>query len=487
MRTLLHFLPAILLLGGAAPTSGQHQADKWYFGYVGEGLDFSQECEPVVLYDGAILGWEGVSSISDPMTGDLLFYTNSEWIWNKDHQHMPNGYIQPIGVTQSQNTITQVLSVPFPGNDSLYYVFTNQIQGGFGGFGMRLACVDISLNAGNGDVIFKDSIIYAEVVSEKLTAVPHANSTDIWVVGHEDEGNSFFAFLIGNSGLQFPPIISTVGKIHSGMDHLGEMKASPDGTKLAVATSEHSDIELFDFDRSNGTISNPIRVAAPPGLAVPQNSWWYGVSFSPDNSKLYAGKQNFGDGTQSIIQVDVSSSDSAIINASKVVISTLDSVFSLQLAPNGKIYTRRSGNYLGALNNPNADGLACDFDPYAIDFGEAPGGFAGVWGLNNYIALEDYPCLGTAQIAGSPKPPDAFTIQPGPMPGVFTIRVPLDMTGSLHLEIADMRGATVYLADLRILDGSTTMNVRHLNAGVYLVSAFVGRQRIGASRIVLTE
>ncbi len=481
-----------LILLCALRSEAQHQADKWYFGFVGDGLDFTQQggskpgCEPVVLSDGAIQGFEGVSSIADWATGELLFYTNSDSIWDRSHTPMPNGRIRPNGVP-SQNTITQVLIIPLPGSDSLFYIFTNQIEGAHNGFGMRLAAVDMSLNAGMGDVIFKNVVVYADTVSEKVTAVRHANGQDIWVIGHRHRGDEFFALLVTTSGITGSAVISEIGKVYQWpvLDGTGEMKASPDGSMLAVATYEQPDIELFHFDNATGVISDPITIVAPsgnPGI----NSLWYGLSFSPDNSKLYAGRKNNAS-WPSIIQVDVSTYDPAMINASKDTITTLSNVCSLQLAPNGKIYTRRSGNHLGAINNPNADGLACDFDPEAIDFGHPPGGFNGVWGLNNYIALENYPCVEGTAIAERPEGWSAFTIQPGSAPGMFTLTAAAGVTGTLHLEIADMRGAIVHRTSVSAQNGSAMVDLRHVHAGIYVVSMFAIGRNIGTGRVVLTD
>lgn len=454
------------------PVAAQHYADKWHFGRDGDGLDFTPGCNPTVIVNSSMDGFEGCSSVADPVTGELLFYTNSERVWGRDEEVMPNGMIQPLPST-GQNTITQVIITPIPGSDSLYYIFTNQIQGGgFDGFGMRLASVDITLNGGNGDVVFKDSIIYTDNVSEKVTAIRHTNGTDLWVVGHEYPGNSFFAFLITSAGVQYPPVVSSAGKTYSldnlGMDCLGEMKAAPNGDKLAVATSGQSDIEIFDFDASTGEITDPITLAAPPGTIVFESSWWYGLSFSPNNTKLYAGKQNFSDGTESIIQFDITSNDAATINASKVVISNMNDVYSLQLAPNGKIYVRRSGNYLGVINLPDLSGTACAFDPSGVNFGHPPSP-PGAWGLNNYIALPSYPCQHIADGIASKERVENAVVYPNPGQDKVMVQFPDPLHTALWLELFDMTGTRV--RQYRCTVGSTgcEFDVSGLASGPYII------------------
>lgn len=372
--------------------TAQHETDKWYFGNVGDGLDFTGLCEPAVLDNGNFSGFEGCATIADRNTGELLFYTNSQSVIGRNHAQMPNGNLHVPGAAW-ENTVTQVIITPRPSIDDQFYIFTNQVQGGSqGGQGMRMALVDMNLNNGNGDVVFKDSVIYGQTVSEKVTAIRHANGSDIWVIGHAYPGNEFFAIRLTPQGPQYPPVLSAVGKHYSNstMDCIGEMKSNPSGDRIAVATSGQPHIELFQFDRSSGSVSVPIVINSPE-LTSSQNSWLYGVSFSPDGSKLYAGRKNSGGGIPSLIQVDVSSNDSTQIAASYTVISMLDGIYSVQLAPNGKIYTRRAGYHLGAINHPDSAGLACDFDPSAVVFQLVPQA-AGAWGFNNNIALVDYPC-----------------------------------------------------------------------------------------------
>lgn len=396
MRSSLYTFVWVLVTGIPPLAQAQHHADKWYFGSVGDGLDFTGRCDPLPLSDGAMNGFEGCATMSDEITGDLLFYTNSANVWNSDHIPMPNGDLQPANELLNQNTITQAVIVPRPMNGSQYYIFTNQVQCGFfGGMGVRMACVDMDLQDGMGDVLFKDSIVYGTTVSEKVIAIPHSNGVDTWVVGHEYPDNRFFALRVDASGIVGPAAVSIAGKVYGGlsMDCIGEMKASPDGSMIAVVTSGQPDIELFNFDQATGTLTAPLLIEAAGGFGTTpsNNSWWYGVAFSADNSKLYAGRQNFDDGTPSVIQADVSSGDQTAINASLTSISTLSDVYSLQLAPNGRIYLRRAGHYLGAINQPNNAGIACDLDPQAIDFGHEQG-LMGTWGLNNFIAPTSYPC-----------------------------------------------------------------------------------------------
>ncbi len=68
---------------------GQKQANIWYFGQYA-GLDFNTT-PPTILANGQLNTNEGCSSIADPISGNLLFYTDGVTVWNQQHAIMSNG------------------------------------------------------------------------------------------------------------------------------------------------------------------------------------------------------------------------------------------------------------------------------------------------------------------------------------------------------------------------------------------------------------
>ncbi|MCC7030939.1 MAG: hypothetical protein IT257_11595, partial [Chitinophagaceae bacterium] len=162
---LLTHIPLFLIFMISASTlSAQKQSNIWYFGD-GAGLDFNDSCKPRVLTNGAMNGFEGCATIADKSTGELLFYTNSEAVWNKNHQMMPNSSLIPGG-----STITQVLIIERPGSNSQYSVITSEIMT-YSGQHYRFHLIDMNLNGGLGGFVYKDSMLYNLQVSEKITAV----------------------------------------------------------------------------------------------------------------------------------------------------------------------------------------------------------------------------------------------------------------------------------------------------------------------------
>lgn len=346
-----------LLISGAIFAQGE--ANIWYFGY-GAGLNFNSGT-PVALTNGVIASSEGCAAISDP-SGQLLFYTDGVTVWDRMHVVMING----SNLMGHTSTTQSSLIVPQPGSSTLYYLFANAAQGGsvpanyaWSNLGLSYSIVDMSLNGGLGDVTIKNQSLVVPT-SEKLTGVKHCNGIDYWVIAHEFGTNAFYSYLVTSAGIS-APVISNAGITHTGLTFQGQIKASPNGKRLASAIvfDPQNRVELFDFDNTTGIISNAVVVST--------GDYAYGVEFSPDNSKLYISSNQNG-----VIQYSLGCgtiSGRTII--SPYVGSPNPSTKALQLGPNGKIYVARFANYffLEEINNPNAAGLACNYVVGGVSLG----------------------------------------------------------------------------------------------------------------------
>jgi len=371
----------------------QNQANNWYFG-PGAGLSFNTN-PPSPLFDGATYNEptqnhsEGTAVISDN-TGNLLFYTNGEQLWDRNHNVMPNGnnLLGHLSSTQSS------LIVPMPGSERYFYVFTND------GFfedslknGLRYSMVDMCLNNDNGDVLpNRKNRFVLDYTSEKLTAVRHSNNTDFWIITQKYETNNFHAYLLTASGIT-DSLISSVGTIHR--DYciptsnptkaaLGVLKASPNGTRLICLSGQgcNNISELFNFNRFTGAVTNPLNLNtdnAAGGL--------YGASFSPDSRKLYISSYINND---NIYQYDLTSNIPAIILASKTTIASHLGgpwYMGMEIGPDSKIYVAvRNQAALSVINTPNAIGAASGFVEGFVSLG---GRFASL-GLPNLLQPNAY-------------------------------------------------------------------------------------------------
>jgi PKD repeat protein len=324
----------------------QNETAKWYF-TGGGAIDFVTN-PPSILANSSMTSSEACASIADGQ-GNLLFYSDGENIWNNSNVLMANGS-QLFG---DQSTSQGALIAKKPGSQSLYYLFT--LDDFVGPKGLCYSIIDMSLAAGMGSVTVKNNFITANL-SEKLTGIKHCNGTDFWILVLEAYSEKFLAYTLSSSGVSSSPVISTIGT-NTLNNIFGHMKFSPNGKKLAVCLPGQNAIQLFDFDNSTGIVSNPILIAANVQGA-------YGIEFSPDGTKLYAVGANGSFGSQ-LFQFDICAGSPSAIIASQKLISSNSFVyylFSVQVAKNGKIYLVHNGEkFLGAINNPNNIGVACNY------------------------------------------------------------------------------------------------------------------------------
>ena len=339
-----------LLLFRFSSSFTQNESNYWYFGNKA-GLRFNTT-PPSAVTDGQINSYGGSSVISDN-SGNLLFYTDGTRIWTKLHALMPNG----SGLLGNYYATQPAIIIPRPASASEYYVFTVDSLAGING--LKYSKVNMTLNSNLGDVVTSEkNVPLLTPVTEKLTAVRHANNIDFWVIAHQWNSNKFYSYKVNSSGVNTTPVISSFGITHGGSttNAQGYMKASPDGTRIALATAQNNTIEIFNFNSNTGSVSSPITIAG--FFEIP-----YGIEFSPDASKLYVSTEH------KICQFNLQSGN---IPGSLVTIATCDTISlgALQIAPDGKIYTaRKLRKFLGVINNPNATGTFCNYIDNIISLG----------------------------------------------------------------------------------------------------------------------
>lgn len=345
------WLLALLFLSSYV-SHAQLEASIWYFGEYA-GLDFRSGV-PVPLEDGELNTDEGCAAISDS-GGNLLFYTDGSRIWNRNHQVMTNGN----GLLGDFSSTQSAIIVPKPDTPGIYYVFTVAKEGEPAG--INYSEVDMSLNGGLGAVVSKNIHLYGPSM-EKLTAVKHANGRDIWVLTHDWYNADFVVYLVTPTGVDTNAVVSTVGRDMSISNlrstAIGYLKASPDGSKVAISHRDHGS-ELLDFDNATGVLSNAIVLNNDPDQ--------YGVEFSPSSKVLYLAPFS-----NAVYQYDLTAAD--IPGSATVINNNLYGESGMQLALDGKIYMVLNGvNRMSVIHDPNVLGVGCNYERDAINLGSGRG------------------------------------------------------------------------------------------------------------------
>jgi gliding motility-associated-like protein len=359
---------------------GQLQNNNWIFGY-GARVNFSGPI-PVGSSNAAINSNESTASVSDPSTGQILFYTDGRKVWNANNDVMPNGSNLLGGF---YNSCTQgALIVPFPEDDQRYFLFTleeleAQSVNPLADNGLRYSVVDMTLNGGLGDVqVAAMNTLLATDLTEKLIVIRSTEIQGFWVIAHKKNANEFLAWKIDACGVTAQPVVSTVGSIFAISPFFGTyeawagaMDASPDGNRIGMPIDWSDRLEFFDFNKTMGVVSNPLTVnvtddSTPPFLRK------YGACFSPDGSKFYYTNIN------SVYQLDLSTYNSAAIASSITLIysPTVEPnsypCFQIEQAPNNKLYVAiGNAGRLDEISNPNSLGLGCGYVINAVSFNPA--------------------------------------------------------------------------------------------------------------------
>ncbi|NJO00774.1 MAG: T9SS type A sorting domain-containing protein [Bacteroidia bacterium] len=287
------------------------------------------------------------------------------------------------------------MAINNPGFDQQYYLFTvkQKREGGnlLNACDIYWSVLDMRLDEGRGDIVTgSKNVLLSQNNTKGLTAIPHRNGRDYWLISHTMDNQDFYVYLVNEQGIN-PPQTYSIGSPHRYF--FAYYKASPNGEKLACALgsdigSEETPFEMFNFDAEEGKITNPVYLG----------SFYIGVSasFSPNNTKLYLNGLISNDslaaqGLSDIVaQFKVDRESPEAIRNSLTLIAIQNpqinfpnigsigfGAFTLEIAPNGKMY---GGGGFGAdgplgfpnlivINRPNAPGFNCDLNLQAFDFG----------------------------------------------------------------------------------------------------------------------
>jgi uncharacterized protein (TIGR02145 family) len=355
------FFRVIILFFLVLPFSvySQGEWNKWYFG-LHAGLDFNSGT-PVVLTNGSPLfnAYNYSVSMSDSL-GNLLFYSDGQIVFNRNHQGMPDG------ASLSADGWQPVFAFKKPGSRWLYYIFTEDASGPASP-GLRYVIIDMKMNGGMGGLQngwTPLTVPGGELTLDAVTGIRHSNCRDVWIVVRESFGsNRYLSYLVTGAGIDTVPVesFSTITLDPSGNAETDVIRISPDGTHL-IAIYDHV-YEYCRFNPTTGQIT-PLFCFHTDGWTGGSNL--NGVEFSEDSKYLYLQGPWYGNSGK-LIQYDATNIDSVAFLQSATFIGIYQHYSALMMAPDGKIYcTVEFKDSLCVINDPSAFGSACNFVKNAI-------------------------------------------------------------------------------------------------------------------------
>jgi gliding motility-associated-like protein len=338
-RKCLIFITLILFAFIKGKSQGTDEI--WYFGN-NAGISFSAGVPSVITNSASTCA--DITATALDSSGNLLFYTNGVKVWNSTHNVMNGGSNIGGNVTAGNTAVI----VPRPGSPNIFYIFTPQAFGGT----LKYSVVDMSLSGGLGTVTSTSTILAANL-TEKLYVVGNCAIGTHWLLAHGTNSNQYKVFPITSSGIGSPVITSIGYNLSSAVGQIEYCKAT---SKIAIASYDDNIFEILDFDINTGVLSNPI--------TLPNHFRAWGVTFSPDGTKLYNTQWTYA----GVNQFDLNAGSAAAINASNTQVGNVTGpnptylAGYLQLGPDNRVYIAKfDDDYVATINNPNNLGLACNF------------------------------------------------------------------------------------------------------------------------------
>ncbi|CAN5627172.1 hypothetical protein BH11BAC2_BH11BAC2_05280 [soil metagenome] len=350
MKDGYHILKSVLIPVFCLFFSGtiaQQIRERWSFGNHAS-LQFDQRSSPLSSPNN-MRSIFGTSTISD-CSGNLLYYSNGDTIFDDAQQMIQNGDLSVLGIANS----SECIFIPFPGYPLHCFLFYLQEKAD----SIQLKYALIDRTSGIAIVTSKNNLLQKNRCN-KLTATLQQNGSDFWLLTHEYNSNEFSAFRITQNGVDTVPVNSNCGASHSGaFAKDGQMRFSLTGKKISLTVPVLDLIETFNFDKQSGIVTLNQQYSNC-GIYYP-----FGITFSQDEKFLYVSTNLL----PRLYQLDLYDS----LGTGNCNLVVLDSLYSgtfgqLQYGPDGAIYVAVAvSSYIGKIQNPSSKGTSCGFNRNAV-------------------------------------------------------------------------------------------------------------------------
>ena len=396
----------------------------------------------------------------------------------------------------------ELVLIPFPENDSLFILFSIGVTGSSQA-GVYYSTVDMNANGGLGEVIQKNVQLQTFKNVDCLSAVKHGNGRDWWVFARNWDGSQFgnnewYTYLINPFGLQSMPMFN-IGSTQS--TGFGNISFNKHGTRMSYINTRGL-IELYDFDRCTGIISNPVTISQENTVAPYPNYW--SAEFSPSGKLLYVSRiPAVSSDSSKLFQFDLMAPNIAASKQTLWTTSWMITIDQLKMAPDNKMYLTTNYyqlypyqdsmyNYinmnLSVINSPDSLGTACNLQPFSLYLG----------GKRSYAGLPNNPDYDLPALAGSPCDTlvgidEVSQIQQAGLNVFYHTSWEKAFINASNLKgkngkllVYDMQGKIIHQEPLRIQNGYYTrdLSMQGKAHGVYLVIVQTERERLTRKMII---
>ncbi len=451
----------------------------WGFYFGTSVLDFNYQPRSV-SFDSTEMNFDRTNTSFCDSSGNLLFYTNGIFIANSLHERIKNsdslnpGYIQyvryPAMQSEGYRTVNGIYALPSNTNANQYYLIHSLLdtfQHINLGRKLFVTLLDMSMNGGHGEVIYKNREIFDDIFEANFAITRHANGRDWWALLQKRNSNCYHRVLIDDTGPHDLPAVTCAGDSFLPAN-FGSECFSPNGQKFAYITFK-SGLNVYNFDRCTGDLSNGINLPLPN---LDSLGWiGVGVCISPNSRFLYACI------SYRLYQYDLEADD---ILGSKQTVGVFDGTrapfdavfYTPELGPDGKIYIScgNGDTVYHVIERPDEKGDSCLFRQHSLSF---PSPSLGVPSFPNYRlgALPASACdtlTGLNEVARAEKE-KILKLYPNPATDFVTIDYGNNdwNKGAVSLEITNTLGQIVYSRELPMYSGFQKIDVHAFATGFY--------------------
>lgn len=381
---------------------GQKETQKWIVGYQPSSRGkYTPDTGGYKLAGGTIIDFKSdppsLSRVANSLSldwahtticdtsGNILFYTNGTKIFNWAHEPIENAdtlnfskawegydstyYLSTVLGTFPQNTLV----IPNPYVYNQFYIVSLFYDWGSTSLELKAftkimySTLDMNLNGGKGKLILKEKLLATGNFNSNLIACKKSNGIDWWVlVRNVDSSGTYNILSIGNTGVELSTQKQRIGlklwsKIKTdSIEDNTSASFSQDGRYMAYTT--HAGIELYNFNRCSGTLSNfqfhpyplgdtlfSLKLLGPLGLSFSDNSKMLYCIF-PNRIYQYEVRDTAFEKTQ----IKVASRNSNVSYSNNFCYS--------KLASDGRIYIGNADGgpmTLSVIDSPNKKGIQC--------------------------------------------------------------------------------------------------------------------------------
>jgi hypothetical protein len=489
----------LILLWFYTDTYGAGRNNFWITGYQNVNprpfgnsiITFNNSTPDTAYLQGPLNFRRSCATICDT-NGSLLCYTNGISIANANHEIMQNGGgLNPSSYTTSmepygQFLLQSVLFIPRPAHEDTIYLIhqTADIYNGTDVVPQYLyySTIDMNQNGGLGAVVLKNAILLEDTLSGgELIAVRHGNGRDWWLLAHRHMSNTFIKYLITSQGIMLDHYqsIGTASPTAS----VSQSSFNPEGNLLARSTVV-SGVDLFDFDRCTGLLSNCRSDTFGGNLNRVRCSF-----FSPNSKLLYVSA------VDTLYQYNL---DSVDLIAGRQIVGVYDgylydgffpsTFYTGMLAPNNKIYLSTTNGAYGfhVINDPDSAGVACNFEQHSF--------VLPTWNASTHINQANFD-LGAMQGSSCDTLPTALpharedqklSVYYDPALQQLQLKTGWSNDERCALSLIDLNGKEVYTQTV-ISQGKELKEVvdcRRLNSGLYLL-LLKGEQQVMSKKVLI--